>query len=118
MENFNEQIFFDNAEEEYWNGPVPDNFPEKDKKRAVKRKTDVKKSIRKKKIDKEVFGQTTARPLHTYSKSKVHCSCPICRAKTKKKKNVYGTFERNGKNWKHSDKQRIDAAEDKIKEPV
>lgn len=122
METLNEYNSFEKEIEEYWDDPVPDDCLEKDKKRAVRRKNDVKKAIRKKELDREVFGRFvswTARPLHCYSKNKIHCSCPICRAKTNKRANgIYGSYSRNGKNWKHSDLQKINSVEDKIKESI
>ena len=120
MEAYDENDVIEKECEEYWDDPVPEDYLEKDKVRAVRRKNDVKKSTRKRELDKEIFGRFapwTARPLHQYSKNKIHCSCPICRAKTKKKANVWGSYSRNGKNWKHSDLQKIQSFEDKIKEP-
>lgn len=37
-----------------------------------------------------------------YSKGKIHCSCPLCSSKSK------------DRNWKHSDKQKIESAEDQL----
>lgn len=123
MENFNEQDLVEMEIEEYLGEPVPDDFVEKDKGRAKRRKTDAKKAIRKKKLATELYTTTVDTKeweyynnLHQYSKNKIHCSCPICRAKTKKKKNELGSFHRNGKNWKHSDLQKIESAKDKEKE--
>ena len=46
-----------------------------------------KKALRKKKIADEVYWNGKEFPyynnLHQYSKNKIHCSCPLCRAKTK-----------------------------------
>ena len=108
--------------EEYWDDPVPDDHVEKDRSRAKRRKLNVKKAIRKRKLAKELYtldwesGWECYNNLHQYSKNKIHCSCPLCRAKTKKKKSKYGSFERNGKNWKHSDKKKIEATKEKVEQ--
>lgn len=123
METFNEQDQIEMEIEEYLGEPVPEDYVEKDKGRAKRRKTDAKKAIRKRKLAQELYTISTDTDkwewfnnLHQYSKNKIHCSCPICRAKTKKKKSKFGTFERNGKNWKHSDLQKIESAKQKEKE--
>lgn len=83
--------------------------------RAERRHRDYAKARRKRKITKEVYWSEPNSDweyydsLHQYSKNKIHCSCPMCRAKTKKKDNVLGTFHRHGKNWKHSDLQKLEA---------
>ena len=61
---------------------------EKDKKRAERRKKDVAKALRKRRIAKRLYtcvdnvtGEETFelyRNLHQYSKNKIHCSCPMC----------------------------------------
>lgn len=43
---------------------------------------------------------------HRLNKGKVHCSCPLC---TEKTRNL---------GWKHSDKKRIQAMKDEIKEKM
>ena len=58
--------------------------------RATKRKKDFAKAIRKKKLDREVTPYSNTehgmyKHLHQYSKNKIHCSCPMCSAKTKNK---------------------------------
>ena len=52
-----------------------------------------------------------------YSKGKIHCSCPICRNKTKNKRRAgrYG-FYLPVHNWKHSDRVRIDAMDKEIED--
>ena len=123
MEAFDEFIEMEEIKE-YWDDLVPDNYTEKDKSRAKRRKLDAKKAVRKRKLAKELYpsdGESEweyYNNLHQYSKNKIHCSCPLCRAKTSKKKSKYGSFERNGKNWKHSDKKKIDAVREKEKEPL
>ena len=54
---------------------------------AERRHLDRIKALRKRKIvcltwiDGSEFADS--KPLHYFSKAKVHCSCPLCRAKTK-----------------------------------
>ena len=79
---------------------------------AEKRHNDWKKAIRKRKIVKEVYcwNDEWYDNLHQYSKNKVHCSCPFCRTKTAKKKQVWS----GGKNWSIADEKRIDEMKDQI----
>ena len=52
---------------------------------AERRHNDVKKALRKRRIDREkrqFQGRDWYNNLHSYSKGKIHCSCPLCRAKT------------------------------------
>lgn len=62
--------------------------------RATRRQNNINKAIRKKKISDQYvlhsFNDETGdiiwswyNNLHQYSKNKIHCSCPICRKKTK-----------------------------------
>lgn len=80
--------------------------------RAEKRHNDWKKAIRKRRIVKEVYcwNDEWYDNLHQYSKNKIHCSCPLCRAKTAKKKQVWS----GGKNWSATDERRIEEMEDQI----
>lgn len=100
------------------------NFLEKDKSLAKKRHNDVTKAIRKRNIahSYSLFAFTGWYDnLHQYSKNKIHCSCPMCAAKTntsilKSKGPVdrdgcrpTGTNHRYGKkNYCISDKKQID----------
>lgn len=55
--------------------------------------------------------------LHEYSKGKIHCSCPMCSAKTKnkgKKRLKHGNYSPSI-NYKISEKRKIDSMRDKIK---
>lgn len=47
-----------------------------------------------------------------YSKNKIHCSCPLCAAKTNNKGCKWKSG--SGKNWKHSDLQRLQLLHDQI----
>jgi hypothetical protein len=79
---------------------------------AEKRHNDWKKAIRKKKII-NAYGWDYYDNLHQYSKNKIHCSCPMCRAKTSKKK-MRASWGPGGKNWSIADEKRIDEMQDQI----
>ena len=84
--------------------------------RAEKRHNDWKKAIRKKKII-NAYGWDYYDNLHQYSKNKIHCSCPMCSAKTKnkgKKRLKHGNYSPSI-NYKISEKRKIDSMRDKIK---
>lgn len=119
MEAINEADIIERECEEFFGKDFVEDFPEKDKSRFNRRKTDAKKSIRKKKLDETIFyhfANWEPRPLHAYSKNKIHCSCPICSAKTNNRgRNKY--YGAGSKNWKHSDRQKIESLEQKEKEP-
>lgn len=51
--------------------------------RGERRKTSIFKAIRKRKIDTASGYSARYNNLHQYSKNKVHCSCPLCRNKSK-----------------------------------
>ena len=76
---------------------------------AEKRHNDWKKAIRKRNITrtwhlkKDYYDN-----LHQYSKNKIHCSCPFCRAKTRK--NIWGSKE----HWSMRDERRIEEMNDQI----
>jgi hypothetical protein len=80
------------------------------KTRAERRHNDVKKALRKRKICLTVYqGWEFYKNLHQYSKNKVHCSCPMCQAKTNPHPWEEPKGRRGGKNWKISDLKKIDA---------
>ena len=81
--------------------------------RAEKRHNDWRKAIRKKKII-NAYGWDYYDNLHQYSKNKIHCSCPMCRAKTGKRKS-WGT---NRKNWSMPDERRIEEMENQKEELI
>lgn len=74
------------------------------------------KALRKRRIDSEVswhpsgygWPSTMYDNLHQYSKNKIHCSCPMCSAKTRNK----GSSKQKGMapsiNYKISDQRKID----------
>lgn len=82
--------------------------------RGNRRKQDAAKAIRKRKLAKELYQLDWYDNLHEYSKGKIHCSCPMCRAKTNGKKNIKTGSTSN--NWKRSDLLKIAAMEAKEKE--
>lgn len=77
--------------------------------RAYSRDVSRRKALRKRRLDKEVsWGCPFYDNLHQYSKNKIHCSCPMCSAKTNnkgKRRLKHGNYAPS-KNWKHSDLQR------------
>ena len=81
---------------------------------AEKRHNDWVKAIRKRRIDRELKGTRHHLDwydnLHQYSKNKIHCSCPFCRAKTAKGKTPWS----GGKNWSINDEKRIDEMKDQM----
>lgn len=46
--------------------------------RAVKRIEDIRKSSRKRKLAKNIYGADWYKHFHQYSKGKIHCSCWLC----------------------------------------
>ena len=87
--------------------------------RAEKRHNDWSKAIRKRKIAHEVYPKDKNNNptefydnLHQYSKNKIHCSCPMCSAKTNNRgRKVWGS---GGRNWSIPDERRIEEMEDQI----
>ena len=73
--------------------------------RAERRKNDYRKAVRKKRIAEECMGVTFYNNTHQYSKNKIHCSCPLCSAKTGKSGNT--------PNRKHSEDMRFYDMNDK-----
>ena len=59
-----------------------------------------RKALRKRRLAKEIYYDEVNYPfydnLHQYSKNKIHCSCPMCSAKTRNK------GRRNRKNYARS----------------
>ena len=66
-----------------------------------------KKAIRKKRISDHWSDVPWYDNLHQYSKNKIHCSCPLCAAKTKRRKgNNWGSGHYN---YSMMDQKRQDA---------
>lgn len=70
--------------------------------RAYNRHVSIKKAIRKKKLAEKIYSDGESHPyydnLHQYSKNKIHCSCPLCSAKTKNK----GKHRKRARGWSPS----------------
>lgn len=86
--------------------------------RAYTRHMAYTKAKRKQKISKEIFGFSGPHynNLHSYSKNKVHCSCPMCNKKTNLKKHGkyrciggWGHLQHGGKYYTLKDAKRIEA---------
>jgi hypothetical protein len=88
---------------------------------AYNREISMRKARRKKRIDEKVCGWGSGNyydNLHQYSKNKIHCSCPMCSAKTRNKgKRRYkkGNYDLS-LNYKHSDMLKILAMEEQLLE--
>ena len=91
--------------------------------RDKRRKLNIAKALRKKKISEYIFGIPYYDNLHQYSKNKIHCSCPMCSGMSKtNSKHVnkggvnslgrnfgFGTTNhRKGKNYSISDLKQIE----------
>lgn len=72
--------------------------------RAERRKNDYRKAQHKRYIVHHVYGLLEGwyDNLHQYSKNKVHCSCPLCAAKTNPKR------KRIGRGYTMQDQRRVD----------
>ena len=83
---------------------------------AERRHNDWTKAIRKMKICRDNYGWQYYDNLHQYSKNKIHCSCPMCSAKTKGNF-LWGSSSRhNGKNYSIKDLKRYDEMMYELKE--
>ena len=86
--------------------------------RLLRRKNNFKKAIRKRNIVLSLgnnWQDGYYDNLHQYSKNKIHCSCPMCRAKTSKIKSRK-TYGPGCKNWVMSDRKRIEEMRDELVE--
>ena len=85
------------------------------------RRRSILKALRKKRIDSEIYSYLDrgnfAREhgyynnLHQYSKNKIHCSCPMCSAKTRNKGHSRYRGNVPGVNYKISDVRKIERLE-------
>lgn len=89
---------------------------------AYNRDVSKRKAIRKRRIAEEIYPGEKSNPwydnLHQYSKNKIHCSCPMCSAKTRNKGRrrykIGGNYARN-LNYKIADlKKLIDMDEQEL----
>lgn len=83
----------------------------KDKSRAVHRRNNVTKALRKQAICAHVYGFPYYSNLHEYSKNKIHCSCPRCSAKTNDTKHYKGRKP----NFPASQAKKIDSMKAQLK---
>ena len=82
------------------------------------RENNWKHALRKRRIAREVLKWDYYNNLHQYSKNKIHCSCPLCSAKTNNKGKARlrsGNYDPS-KNWKHSELQKIQSMNEQIEE--
>jgi len=80
---------------------------EKNRKRAIRRKKNMSKALRKQKISKSVIGFERYDNLNQYHKNKIHCSCNLCRSKP--------TYDPNAITSRQ-DERLIDSCNQKLKE--
>lgn len=96
-------------------------FPVKSVKRQERRKTDFEKAIRKQQIALFLYKGDCYEHLHSYSDNKVHCSCPLCAAKTSKKhvaRAIRSSFHKLPKNYKPSEIKKWQRDKFKLAEAV
>lgn len=77
-------------EDDYIEDENFENYLEKDKSLAKKRRLDVTKALRKRNICKKAYPVIPDwyNNLHQYSKNKIHCSCPMCSFNNKRKQKL------------------------------
>ena len=81
--------------------------------KAYNRYQHKKHAIRHKRITQEVYNTPNYfDEFNKYDSFKIHCSCPMCRAKTAKRKQVFS----GGKNWSITDKKKIDKMKEQVLE--
>ena len=78
---------------------MTENYLEKDKTREWRRNKNVSKARRKQKICQKHYGFEYYDNLNEYSKNKIHCSCPLCSAKTNTKINKSRDPMTGGRNF-------------------
>lgn len=81
--------------------------------RAERRRNDWRKARRKRRIIR-AYGWDYYDNLHQYSKNKIHCSCPMCSAKTNNKHRSGARGWEPLENWSASDRRRIEEMKDQI----
>ena len=84
--------------------------------RAYNRKKSWSKALRKYHIDTEKSGIPRYNNLHQYQDSKIHCSCPMCSAKTNNKCHNGPRGWEPSKNWSISDQKKINSMEAQLME--
>lgn len=85
---------------------------------AKNRRNSILKALRKRRIDRDVYRywyndhySGFYDNLHQYSKNKIHCSCPMCSAKTKNKGRRKKNWWAPPHNYKISDVRKIQRLE-------
>lgn len=85
--------------------------------RGWRRKKDFSKAKRKMEINKTYYSNNILlyNNLHQYSKNKIHCSCPLCSAKTrnKGKRRKIGNYSPSI-NYKISEQRKINSMMDDL----
>lgn len=81
------------------------------------RRKSIIKALRKRRIDHDIYdyhgyAQGFYDNLHQYSKNKIHCSCPMCSAKTKNKGRRRKNWWAPSRNYKISDLRKIQKLEE------
>lgn len=81
--------------------------------RAYTRAKDWTKAIRKYNIDHSKAGRDVPMydNLHQYADNKIHCSCPLCSAKTNNKCHNGPRGWESSKNWSITDQRKLDDME-------
>lgn len=80
--------------------------------KAYNRYQHKKHALRHRRITREVYREPNYfKEFNKYDSFKIHCSCPLCRAKTAKNKQIYGS---GAKNWPISDRRKLESMEDQI----
>lgn len=88
--------------------------------RAERRFNDRNKALRKRRIARAVYPGPDEvfdyyRDLHTYSKNKIHCSCPLCRNKTNGRKmyhsDISSSMNKGGHNYSLQDIKTLEKLE-------
>lgn len=89
--------------------------------RAYNRDVTRRKALSRRQLARKIYSRSEKDyydNLHQYSKNKIHCSCPMCSAKTRNKHKRRG----NGRgfassiNYKISDQRKVDAMKEDLKE--
>ena len=87
--------------------------------RAYTRTKSWTKALRKYHIDRDISAGKwwpMYNNLHQYADNKIHCSCPMCSAKTNNKKHNGPRGWEPSKNWSISDQKKINNMESQVEE--
>ena len=79
---------------------------QKDRTRAIRRKKNASKAMRKKAIDMQIHVNTPwYGSLHQYSKNKIHCSCPMCAFNPKRHGRRFLKYQYTAQDMRNMEKQ-------------